>query len=108
MTSTDLAALIAHMGAAARAASARIAAASTAAKNQALIALARRLRDERAALRSANALDIAAATAAGLAPALLDRLKLSDAIIEIVAQGCEQIAAMPDPIGEITNLAQRP
>ena len=108
MTSNDLQAVIAHMGAAARAASARMAAASTAAKNAALLALARRLRGDTAALQAANAQDIAAARSAGLPAPMVDRLKLTEAVIETVAQGCEQIAAMPDPIGEITNLAQRP
>ncbi len=108
MTSTDLQATIAHMGAAARAASARMAAASTASKNVALLALARRLREQPKALRDANERDVSAAVAAGLAAPLVDRLKLSDKIIETVAQGCEQIAAMPDPIGEITNLRSRP
>ena len=108
MTSTDLQATIAHMGAAARAASARLAAASTASKNAALLALARLLRERPQALRDANERDVSAAMAAGLAAPLVDRLKLSDKIIETVAQGCEQIAAMPDPIGEITNLRSRP
>ena len=108
MTSTDLQAVIAHIGAAARAASAHMAAAPTAAKNAALLALARRLRTAPEALHRANALDIDAAIQTGLAAPLVDRLKLTDAIIETVAQGCEQIAAMPDPIGEITNLRQRP
>ena len=108
MTSTDLQATIAHMGAAARAASALMASAPTAAKNTALHALARRLRAPPAALQAANAHDIAAATAAGLAAPLIDRLRLDAEAIETVAEGCEQIAAMPDPIGEITNLAYRP
>ena len=108
MTSTDLQATIAHMGAAARAASALMAAAPTAAKNTALLALARRLREPPAALQAANAQDIAAATAAGLAAPLIDRLRLDAEAIETVAEGCEQIAAMPDPIGAITDLAQRP
>ena len=108
MTSTDLQAMIAHMGTAARVASARMAAAPTAAKNAALLALAHRLRAEPQALHDANALDIAAAEQAGLAAPLVDRLKLTDKIIETVAEGCEQIAAMPDPIGEITNLRSRP
>jgi glutamate-5-semialdehyde dehydrogenase len=108
MTSTDLQATIAHMGAAARAASARLAAASTASKNAALLALARLLREQPKALREANQRDVSAAVAAGLAAPLVDRLKLTDKIIETVAQGCEQIAAMPDPIGEITNLRSRP
>ncbi len=108
MTSTDLQATIAHMGAAARAASAKLAAASTASKNTALLALARLLREPPKALRDANERDVSAAVAAGLAAPLVDRLKLTDKIIETVAQGCEQIASMPDPIGEITNLRSRP
>ena len=108
MTSTDLQATIAHMGAAARAASARMAAAATAPKNAALLALARLLREKPKSLRDANERDVSAAVAAGLAAPLVDRLKLTDKIIETVAQGCEQIAAMPDPIGEMTNLRSRP
>ncbi len=108
MTSTDLQAVIAHMGAAARAASARMAAAPTAAKNAALLALARRLRAEPQALHDANARDLEAARAAGLAAPLIDRLKLDAGAIATVAEGCEQIAAMPDPIGEISGLQSRP
>ena len=108
MTSTDLQAAIAHMGAAARAASAQMAAASTAAKNTALLALARRLREQPAALQAANAKDIAAALAAGLSAPLVDRLRLDAMTIDTVAEGCEQIAALPDPVGEITDLTQRP
>ena len=108
MTAPDLKAVIAEMGLAARAASARMAAAPSAARNLALVALARRLRAETASLCEANALDLSAAAAAGTAAAMLDRLKLNAAIIATVAEGCEQIAAMPDPIGEITHLRQRP
>jgi glutamate-5-semialdehyde dehydrogenase len=108
MTSNDLQAVIAHMGALARAASGPMAAAPTLAKNTALLALARRLREGSVALEAANTLDLDAARTAGLAAPMLDRLRLTDAAIETVAQGCEQIAAMPDPIGEITGLASRP
>lgn len=108
MTSNDLQAEIAHMGAAARAASSRMAAASTAAKNAALVALARRLREDGGALAQANQQDIAAAVAAGLAAPMVDRLKLTPQVLATVAEGCEQIAAMPDPIGEITGLRRRP
>ena len=108
MTSNDLQATVAHMGVAARAASTLMAAAPTAAKNNALRALARLLRSGSAPLAAANREDIEAAQAAGLAAPMIDRLKLSDDIIETVAEGCEQIAAMPDPIGEITNLRSRP
>jgi glutamate-5-semialdehyde dehydrogenase len=108
MTPADLQATVAHMGVAARAASARMAAASTAAKNAALLALARRLRADAAALQEANAADLAAAQASGLEGPLLDRLKLDAKTIATVAEGCEQIAAMPDPIGEISGMTQRP
>jgi glutamate-5-semialdehyde dehydrogenase len=108
MTSTDLQARIAHLGSCARAASAHMAAAPTLAKNNALLALARLLRSEGAALAAANARDIAAAQSAGLAAPLIERLQLTGSIVETVAQGCEQIAAMPDPIGEITSLRSRP
>jgi glutamate-5-semialdehyde dehydrogenase len=108
MNATDIPAVIAHMGVLARQASTRMAAASTASKNAALTALARRLRQGGAGLQQANALDVAAARAAGLAAPLVDRLVLTPKIIETVAEGCEQIAAMPDPIGEITELRSRP
>ena len=108
MTATDLHATLAHMGAAARAASAAMAAAPTVAKNGALRALARRLRASGASLAAANAQDVAAATGAGLAAPLVDRLRLTPQIIETAAAGCDEIAAMPDPIGEITELRRRP
>ncbi len=105
---TDLRRYMADVGAAARAASSVMAAASTAAKNTALQALARRLREQTAALQTANAQDLNAARAAGLAEPLVDRLKLTPEVIATVAEGCEQIAAMPDPVGEITGVKRRP
>ena len=108
MTPADVHATIAHMGAAARAASSRLSCASSSAKDAALLALARMLRQDGAALAQANARDLDAARAAGLAAPMLDRLKLTPAVIDTVAQGCEQIAAMPDPVGEITELRHRP
>jgi glutamate-5-semialdehyde dehydrogenase len=108
MKPDDLSTYMAHVGAAARAASRAMAAASTAAKNTALLALARRLREQTAALQAANAQDLDAARAAGLAEPLLDRLKLSPQVIATVAEGCAQIAAMADPVGEITGVKRRP
>lgn len=108
MNPTDLASYMAHVGVTARAASRAMAAAPTAAKDRALLALARRLRAAGTALAAANAKDIDAAQAAGLAAPMVDRLKLTPAVIETVAQGCEQLAAMPDPVGEITELKRRP
>jgi len=108
MSSDDLQATIAHMGVAARAAATTMAAASTAAKNAALLLLARRLREGVSELQAANEKDLHAARATGLAEPMVDRLKLTEKVIATVAEGCEQIAAMPDPIGEITNLRRRP
>ena len=108
MNPTDIPAYMAHVGTAARAAATAMAAASTAARNDALRVLAARLRAQVEALQQANAEDLAAARAHGLAGPLLDRLKLTPPIIDTVALGCEQIAAMPDPVGEITELKRRP
>jgi glutamate-5-semialdehyde dehydrogenase len=105
---TAVNALMDDLGRAARAAAARIAAAPTADRNDALLRLAALLRAERAMLATANARDIDAAQAAGLAAPLVDRLRLTDAVLDTVAEGCEQIAAMADPVGEITELKRRP
>jgi glutamate-5-semialdehyde dehydrogenase len=104
----DIGVLMGALGAAARAASSCMAAAPTAAKDAALRALARRLREAGPALAAANEQDLAAARAAGLAEPLVDRLRLTPAVVATVAEGCEQIAAMPDPIGEITGVKRRP
>ncbi len=108
MTPTDIPAYMAHVGVAARAAATAMARASTAAKDQALRALARRLREAGAALAEANEFDLIAAREAGLAGPMLDRLKLTPETIATVAEGCEQIAAMPDPVGEISGVKRRP
>ncbi len=96
------------VGQAARAAATVMAAASTAAKNGALLALARLIRDNAAALKDANAGDITQAEAHGLAAPMVDRLRLTDKVIATMAESCEQVAALPDPIGEITNVRRRP
>jgi glutamate-5-semialdehyde dehydrogenase len=108
MTPTDIAAYMEHTGVAARAAAAAMARASTAAKNAALVGLAALLRSSVSGVREVNARDVAAAAAAGLAEPLVDRLRLSAQAIETVAEGCDQLAAMPDPIGEITQVRRRP
>jgi glutamate-5-semialdehyde dehydrogenase len=108
MNPTDIPVYMARVGVSARAAASRMAAASTAAKNQALRALATRLRAAGPALQAANARDLDAARSADLAAPLIDRLKLTPRIIETVAEGCEQIAAMADPVGEITGVKRRP
>ncbi|WP_088958277.1 glutamate-5-semialdehyde dehydrogenase [Variovorax sp. HW608] len=96
------------LGLQAKTASAQMARADAATKNKALKALARRLREAGAALADANAQDLARATAAGLSAPMVDRLKLTPKVIETVAQGCEQLAAMPDVIGEVIGMKQQP
>jgi glutamate-5-semialdehyde dehydrogenase len=96
------------LGLQAKTASALMARAPAAIKNKALKALARLLREQTAALQVDNARDLERARAAGLAEPLVDRLKLSPQVLETCAQGCEQLAAMPDVIGEILGLQQQP
>jgi glutamate-5-semialdehyde dehydrogenase len=96
------------VGIAARKASRAMAKADTASKNRALILIAAAIRRDAAQLTAANQQDLDAAVAAGLAPAMLDRLHLSDKAIATMAEGLEQIAALPDPIGEISNMKYRP
>jgi len=102
----SLTAYMDDLGRAARAAATAMAAAPTAAKNTALLALARRLRGAGPALAEANARDLAGSSE--LSGPLRDRLKLDAKTLATVAEGCEQIAAMPDPIGEITGVKRRP
>src|SRR5690606_18413498 len=78
------------------------------AKAQALRAMAARLQQDKAALQAENARDLAAAEKNQLAPALLDRLKLSDKAIDTMAAGLLQIADMPDPIGSLGATTIRP
>ncbi|HAL37860.1 MAG TPA: gamma-glutamyl-phosphate reductase, partial [Polaromonas sp.] len=96
------------LGFKAKAASTKVARASTAIKNRALLGLAALLRQNVEALQTANQGDLERAGAAGLAGPLLDRLKLSPKDIETVALGCEQLAAMPDVIGEIIGMKEQP
>jgi len=97
-----------ELGRQARAASRVIAAASTGVKNTALAAMAEAIRAQRDTLLAANARDLDAARAAGLEPALLDRLTLTAKGVESMAAGIEQVAALPDPVGEITDVRRRP
>ncbi len=97
-----------HIGQTARDASHAVARASTSAKNTALLAIAGAIRSQRSELLAANAADLAAAKAEGLDAAMMDRLTLSEKGIEAMAQGLEQVAALPDPVGEITELRRRP
>lgn len=97
-----------NIGKRARVASTAMAKASTDQKNRALKAIARLVREQSASLKAANAEDLERARQNGLDSALLDRLALSDKAIETMAEGLEQIAQLPDPIGEMTDFKNRP
>ena len=96
------------LGAQAKSAAARMAAAPAAVKNQALRRLATLLRENVAALQLENAKDLQRAVAAGLAAPMVDRLKLTPKVLETCAEGCEQLASMADVIGEIIGMKQQP
>jgi glutamate-5-semialdehyde dehydrogenase len=104
----DLAAYMADLGARARSAARTLARADTAAKDAALRAIAAALRRDATALIDANARDIDAATAAGHDAAFVDRLKLGADGVEAMARGVLDIVALPDPVGEVTDLRYRP
>lgn len=92
----------------AKAASYVIANADTQQKNQALYAIAQLLRENEDQLIAANQKDMQSAQEKGLDAALLDRLQLSSKTVSSMAEGLEQIAALPDPVGEMTDFAYRP
>ncbi|MDP1981717.1 MAG: glutamate-5-semialdehyde dehydrogenase [Sulfuritalea sp.] len=104
----DVKAYMQQVGRNAREASRATARATTAAKNAALLAMAQAIRERRGELLAANAADVAEAKANGLDAAMVDRLTLSERSVEAMALGLEQVAALPDPIGEITDMKRRP
>ncbi len=97
-----------QVGQQARKASRAMARADSATRNRALALIADAIVRDADALRAANRLDMDAAAANGLAPAMLDRLALSDQAIATMVEGLRQIVALPDPIGEISGLKFRP
>ena len=96
------------LGSQARDASRIIAAANTALKNSALLAIAEALSHGREKLLAANAVDMQNGSANGLDAALLDRLELNSERIDAMIEGLHQVAKLPDPIGEVTDLQDRP
>ena len=107
-TFADIGAYMQGVGEAARAAARDVARAETRVKNDALGAMATAVRRDAARLLAANAEDVAAASAAGHDAAFVDRLTLSEKTIAAMAKGLEEIAALPDPVGEIADLKYRP
>ncbi len=97
-----------QLGAQARAASRTLRRVPTAQKNAALEAIAEAIAARRDTLQAENEKDLAAGRANGLDAALLDRLTLSDKVIDTMIDGLHQIAQLPDPVGEITDMCMRP
>ncbi|MCG9116632.1 glutamate-5-semialdehyde dehydrogenase [Laribacter hongkongensis] len=104
----DLHSYMQDLGRAARAASRELARADTRTKNAALLAMADAIERDAAKLLAANADDVKAAVAAGLAPAMVDRLTLTEKTVAGMAEGLRQIASLPDPVGEMGEFAYRP
>ena len=105
---TDIEAYMLELGRQARAASQLMARAGTAQKNRALLAIASQLDASRDEILAANQLDLDAGRSSGLDAALLDRLELTPARCSAMIEGLEQVAALADPIGQISELQSRP
>src|SRR5436853_3080631 len=104
----DVTALVRELGVNARAAARDLARASTDVKNKALAAMAAEIRRGAPAIFAANAADVAQAKADGCDAAFIDRLTLTPKLVEQMALGVEQVAALPDPVGEITGKTKQP
>jgi len=106
--SVDVAAYMRELGRSARDAARALARADTGAKNRALAAMAAEIRARASELMEANRADVEQAKNEGLDAAFIDRLALTPKTVEQMAAGLEQVAALPDPVGEITGLVKRP
>ena len=95
-------------GLAAKVAARTLSVADTAQKNKALEAIAQALLDRQAEILSANARDLAAARESGMRQSLQDRLALDEKRIAGIVEGVRQVAALPDPIGQVTKMEKRP
>jgi glutamate-5-semialdehyde dehydrogenase len=104
----DLPAYMQDLGRRARAAARHIGRADTGSKNAALAAIAGAIEDAADHLKRENAIDLAAGREQGLDAALLDRLELNDERIAAMAEGLRQIAALPDPVGSVSDMNYRP
>ena len=108
LETSDTQSLMAEIGRAARRGARAAALAPSAVKDAALRAAAREIRLASAAILAANALDVEAARASGATPAALDRLTLDPKRIEAMARGVEEIADLPDPVGRVLAVFERP
>ena len=105
---TSVSELMIEAGQKARAASRRMAAASTADKNNALLRLAELLEAKKEAIFAANERDLARAKKNGLKESFVDRLRVTEKVLRLMAEGARQTAALPDPVGEISEMRRRP
>lgn len=105
---TSVSELMIETGQKARAASRRMAAASTADKNNALLRLAELLEAKKEAIFAANERDLAKAKKNGLKESFVDRLRVTEKVLRLMAEGARQTAALPDPVGEISEIRRRP
>ena len=104
----DIVGLVQNIVERARSAARQLATRSSAVKNEALMRMAAALEAEEVALTALNALDVERATTNGLSAAMIDRLRLTPKRIKDMARGLREIAALPDPIGDVTHMWRRP
>jgi len=104
----DIQSYMTGLGRQARQAARILARSSTATKNRALLATARRLDESRERLAAENAKDLEQARRMSLEPAMVDRLALNDARIDAMLDGLRQVAELPDPVGQVTDMSYRP
>lgn len=105
---TSVSKLMIESGQKARAASRRMAAASTADKNKALLRLAELLEAKKEDIFAANEQDLVRAKKNGLKESFVDRLRVTEKVLRLMAEGARQTAALPDPVGEISEMRRRP
>lgn len=105
---TSVSELMIEAGQKARAASRRMAAASTADKNKALLRLAELLEAKKEDIFAANEQDLVRAKNNGLKESFVDRLRVTEKVLRLMAEGARQTAALPDPVGEISEMRRRP
>lgn len=105
---TSVSELMIEAGQKARAASRRMAAASTADKNKALLRLAELLEAKKEDIFAANERDLVRAKKNGLKESFVDRLRVTEKVLRLMAEGARQTAALPDPVGEISEMRRRP
>ena len=99
---------IQDMAAAAKQAARNVAALSTVAKNNVLLRMADALIEQKAYIQQENEKDLAAGREKGLSSAMLDRLNLTDKVMDSMVNGLKEVVALPDPVGEISEMIKRP